>query len=75
MNNILLRCDKCGKIYKIVKGEPDNQVFYTDFNDALRIDEEGKITCLVCGNRYEVLGNNMITDDWIANAVFTVKGK
>lgn len=75
MNNILIRCDKCGKIYKIVKGDVENKIFYTDFNDALRMDNEYMLTCLNCGDRYKVLDNSKITEDWIASAVFNVKGK
>ena len=56
----ILHCDKCGKMYKAKKL---NNKYVTDFGDV--IDK-----CF-CGENVTAI----TSEDWIANLVFTVKGK
>lgn len=61
MINYILSCMKCGRMYKAVKKEAND--YTTDFGDKLE-------KCF-CGGNFDI----KVTQDFIANAVFTVKGE
>lgn len=63
MDNYLLRCPKCGKIYKCTK---QNNKYITDFGD----DVTNK--CISCNTAMNPI--IILTTDWIAELLFKVKG-
>lgn len=72
----LLRCNNCGKIYKIVDIKDctylvNSQYLYTDFGDKIYTGD-GYMKCLNCGkaSEYELIK----CEDWVADKVFEVKG-
>ena len=71
MNNYILRCEKCGKMFKAHTLQQINgqNVYITDYNDKL----QDHSNCVICkqNTTYKVLK----TQSWIADLVFTIKGK
>lgn len=68
-NRYLTKCPKCGQIYKCkATVQEDNKIHYlTDYGDDITD------TCIICKKAIKPLV--MRTDAWIADLVFTVKGK
>lgn len=71
MNNYILRCEHCGKMFKAIEQQATNKgpVYITDYGDRL----QDNTNCIICGKetKYTV----QVTADWIADLVFTIKGK
>ena len=65
MINYILRCSKCGQMYKCI--DKQNDIFITDFGDRIQK------SCIKCQSPIDE--NILCTQDWIANLVFTIKGK
>lgn len=75
MNNLLIRCAKCGTVYRIIKTDRENQCLITDFGDKIKIDSDTAIcNCMKCNNQIELLDNSIVTESWIADLIFKVKG-
>lgn len=75
MNNLLIKCPHCGTIYKITKTDRENEYLITDFGDKIKLNiETAESKCIKCNNSIQVLDNSIITEDWIANLLFKVKG-
>ena len=74
MNNILLTCPHCNKIFKIVRKDTVNGLpeYITDFNDKF-ILQNSSYHCISCGYPISFRTNAIVTDDWIADMVFNVK--
>lgn len=74
----LLRCPHCHSIFKIDNTEinEDNLTLYTDMGGKFEVDYMTKMTtCELCKQPINFNDNSMETEDWIANMVFTIKGK
>lgn len=73
MNNILIKCPHCNTIFKIVKSA-DCGIFITDFGDVFTPEENYNYKCLNCKEEFNILNNHKITEDWVANLFFKIKG-
>ena len=75
MNNIILTCPKCNRMFKIIESKVVDKklVFITDFGDKF-VQHNNETTCVCCNNNFSIRNNYITTDDWIANMIFTVKG-
>lgn len=60
----ILCCNECGKMYKATKHKDKIGTYVTDFGDELN-------SCMKCNGSFHVIS----TADWIADLVFTIKGK
>ena len=65
----LIFCPHCGQAFKIVK---EDKYLYTDFND--RFYNKAITNCVKCHKEFNLKDNSLITDDWIADLIFKVKG-
>ena len=75
MNNLLLKCPTCGTIYRIVEADKQALKLITDFGDKLDMNEETyDATCIKCNTVIDTLPNSMITESWIADLLFKIKG-
>lgn len=75
MNNLLIKCPHCGTVYRIIKTDRENECLITDFNDRVKLDiDTAESNCMKCNNRIALLDNSMITESWIADLLFKVKG-
>lgn len=59
----ILCCNECGKMYKATKHN-NIGTYITDFGDEIH-------SCMKCNGSFHVIN----TADWIADLVFTIKGK
>ena len=76
MNNLLLKCPNCGTIYKITKTDREKQSLITDFGDRIKLNPENASSiCIKCNTEIEILDNSMVTESWVADLVFKIKGK
>jgi transcription elongation factor Elf1 len=60
----LIQCPACGQLYKTDKKE---NRYITDYNDDITDH------CIKCKNT--ITPNVIMTEDWIADMVFKIKGK
>ena len=75
MRNYILICPNCGKMYKIVDIQEgrNGQIYITDFGDRFECDMEGYYGCMCCHQPYQI-NTIMMTEDWVADLVFTTRG-
>lgn len=75
MNNLLIKCPQCGTVYRIIKTDRENECLITDFNDRIKLDiVTAESTCMKCNHRIELLENSIVTESWIADLLFKVRG-
>ena len=65
-----IRCPKCGKIFKT---KLHKNGYETDFGDLLRV-RGNIIHCLKCEKSFSVTENRIVTEEWIADMIFKIKG-
>lgn len=71
MDKFILNCTNCGQMFKCDK--TNDHTYTTDYGDILTPDKYGNITCPCCKKEMNPLV--IRTSDWIADMVFTIKGK
>lgn len=72
MNNLLVKCPHCKRIFKIVKTQGNNIV--TDFNDTMEVNVDNFLVKCLCGRQFNFVQNTILTEDWIADLFYKVKG-
>lgn len=75
MNNLLIKCPTCGTVYRIVEADKVALKLTTDFGDILNMDPETyDAICMKCNTIIDLLSNSMVTESWIADLLFKIKG-
>ena len=75
MNQLLMKCPNCGVIYRITHTDRDNLQVVTDFGDHIQLNPDNlNAICLKCNDEINLAKDSMVTKNWIADALFRVKG-